>query len=416
MTDTERNGVENNILNRLRDLEESGFADIASFVKLVLRHYPSPVSQARPLRLAPSVDDGVSPTEGGALVESKDVMMKVLTNADGRYSVSGYGQRAARCFGEFYLCLDAGPAYDREASKVNAAIQSLSAPAAFATALAETRRVIRNDPTASVDEISAKVLAHVCELWFGLPEGAHMITSGELSLSIQAASCPGDYAPTSGFIFSANPIVPLEQLALFCGSKLKAAGTLAIPSLRTGALAPDSLSRVILDAFPDDDLAMRTIIGVMMGMLPTCDHNLKNVVKAWQANAETIPRLKAALEQSGEADPYLKANSVLRSPLVATMQLNPVPADIWRTASEDHALGDTFVRKGDKIAVSIEAVTQADAAAGVVDPFPIFGGNRNAQESPLHACPGFEAAMAVMLGAIYGMLEPLAPTATQPQV
>jgi hypothetical protein len=414
MADTELDGTEKNLLNRLRDLEKSGFADIASFVKVVLRHYPSPVSQSQPLRLAPAVDDGVSPTESGALVESKDMMMKVLANVDGHYSVSGYGQRGARCFGEFYLCLDAGPAYDREAHKVNAAIQGLSAPAAFATALAETRRVIRNDQAASIDDISTEVLAHVCELWFGLPDGAHMITSGEASLSVQAASCPGDYAPTSAFIFSANPSMPLEQLALFCGSKLKVAGNQAIPRLRSAPLPPDSLSRVILDAFPDDDLAMRTIIGVMMGMLPTCDNNLKNVVKAWQANTETFPRLKAALEQSSEADPYLKANSVLRKPLAATMQLNPVPADIWRTATGDHTLGDTFVRKGDKIAVSITAVTQADAAAGVVDPFPIFGGNRNAREHPLHACPGFEAAMAVMLGVVYGMLEPGAPTATQP--
>jgi hypothetical protein len=409
MTETGPNEVQGNILKRLEELEESGFTEIAGFLRALADRPPSSISRHRPLRLAPPVDDGVSPTDDGALVESKDMMMKVLLDANRDYSVSGYGKRAVRCFGEFYLCLDAGSEYDQQAGQINAAIQRISEPASFSLALKETRIIIQDDPGAGIDNISPTVLAHICNLWFGLPDGTRMITSEGPSLSSSTASCPGDFAATSGYIFSADPSPFLEHLAMFCGSKLKDSGTRAVPHLRSAPLPADSLSRVILDAFPDDNLAMRTIIGVMMGMLPTLDNNLKNVVKAWQADGDTLPRLRTALQQSDEPDPYLRASGVLSEPLMRTMQLNPVPADIWRTAVRDHTLADTVVGTGARVTLSIESVTRADAAAGVIDPFPIFGGNRNVDLHPIHACPGYDAAMGIMLGVINGILEPTDP-------
>jgi hypothetical protein len=92
-----------------------------------------------------------------------------------------------------------------------------------------------------------------------------------------------------------------------------------------------------------------------------------------------------------------------------TMQLNPVPADIWRTAVRYHTLADTAVGTGARVTLSIESVTRADAAAGIIDPFPIFGGNRNVDLHPIHACPGYDAAMGIMLGVINGILEPTDP-------
>lgn len=406
MAETGSNEVSSNTLKGLGDLEENGFTEIAGFLKSFANSPYSPNLRNRPLRLTPTVDNGVSSTEDGALVESKDLMMKVLSSASKDYSVTGYGKRAVNCFGEFYLCLDAGSEYDLQAGQINEAIQRISAHASFALALNETRSLMQANPGVATYNISSFVVAHICKLWFGLPDGTHMMPSESPSLSSSTSHCPGDFAATSGYIFSADPSPLLEQLAMFCGLKLKDSGTKAVPRLRSASLGGDSLGRVILDVFPDDNLAMRTIIGVMMGMLPTLDHNLKNVIKAWQANGDTLPRLRTALQQSGESDPYLRASGVLSKPLLKTMQLNPVPAEIWRTAIRDHALADTALGTGDRVTLSIESVTRADAAAGVIDPFPIFGGNRNADLHPVHACPGYEAAMGIMLGIINGILEP----------
>jgi hypothetical protein len=38
--------------------------------------------------------------------------------------------------------------------------------------------------------------------------------------------------------------------------------------------------------------------------------------------------------------------------------------------------------------------------------FPVFGGDRKPTPHPTHACPGYEAAIGVMLGFVNGWLEP----------
>ena len=62
---------------------------------------------------------------------------------------------------------------------------------------------------------------------------------------------------------------------------------------------------------------------------------------------------------------------------------------------------------GDKIYISILRATQEDLRSGVSDVCPVFGGNRSAAPDPTHACPGFEMAMGVLLGVVYGVVESL---------
>ena len=74
---------------------------------------------------------GVSRKEKMVTVTSKSLVMEVLHNTEGHYSVAGYNARAKHCFGEIYLGLDAGPEYDHQANKINEAIGSISAGSGF---------------------------------------------------------------------------------------------------------------------------------------------------------------------------------------------------------------------------------------------------------------------------------------------
>ena len=85
-----------------------------------------------------------------------------------------------------------------------------------------------------------------------------------------------------------------------------------------------------------------------------------------------------------------------------------MPPEVWRTATSDHTLGDENVRTGDQVVVDIASVTASDLESGKTDVFVVFGGDRSARHHPTHACPGYEAAIAIMLGTITGLMEPVA--------
>ena len=93
--------------------------------------------------------------------------------------------------------------------------------------------------------------------------------------------------------------------------------------------------------------------------------------------------------------------------MMAAMQQNPMPPQMWRTAvAPDQWPGSppVDIQPGDKIIVDVLKVTQADLAAGVLDVAPVFGGNRDVSPFPTHACPGIWAGMGVFLGILAGTL------------
>lgn len=371
---------------------------------------PSPVDNRGP------PDDGVTRTPNGVSVTSKDLVMKVFLDLDGNYSVNGYAERAANSFGQIYLCLDKGPEYDRQSTQVNAAICSITAAESFRLALAETRNVLAGNPTADIHAISNQVLASISRLWFDLPDTVNVIAGG-IRVDVQPPPpprCPGDFTFTSGYIFKPDPDAspPLAQLGPVLGRMLKDAVLQYVAALRTANRLPTGvLSRAVFDAFPSgpDDLIARTIIGVMMGMLPTIDGNLTATVTTWQGNG-TFATLQQALKQRPAAYPYARASTVLVRPLMQAMQAAPVPDSVWRTAVRQHTLGTdnpVEVKPGDKITIDLQTATRRDLHAGNTDVFPVFGGDRSTTPHPTHACPGYESAIGIMLGVINGMMEPV---------
>jgi hypothetical protein len=101
----------------------------------------------------------------------------------------------------------------------------------------------------------------------------------------------------------------------------------------------------------------------------------------------------------------MRACEVLEKSLKQAMQKGPVPGAVFRTAIKQHKLDGQNVNVGDKIAINIEKATQEDLSKGVADVFVMFGGDRHTKGHPLHACPGYRAAMGVLLGSIAGLME-----------
>ena len=355
---------------------------------------------------------GNRPPASDVSVTTKNLAMSVYLDADQNYSVSGYNERAGACFGKIYLGLDKGPEYDRQATKVNAAIQAISAPDAFNLALRATRKALAASPNASDDAVTVTALAEVCKPWFDLPDGTEVV-EGAMRLVVPAPSpahCPGDFTLPSGYIFFPEPF--LKDFGEDHGKLLKRQVDQFIASLRAANKTPvGSISRVIFNAFPnDDDLIARTLIGVMTGMLPTAGINLTNTMSAWRANnGATFTALQTVLKQSTATDPYLRAQGVLLEPLMRTIQSNPMPPQVWRTATKDHTLATTPpapVKQGDKVIVDIASATREDLNANITDVFAVFGGDRSKAAHGTHACPGYQAAIGVMLGVINGLMEP----------
>jgi hypothetical protein len=360
-------------------------------------------------------DGGVGRTADGVLVTSKDLVMQVFLNADGNYSVAGYQERMKQSIGPIYLGMDWGPEYEKLSTKANEAIGRVTRKEAFDFALKETRAALSAlpDPGAfDIQAISDTVLAAVCKYWFDVPDGEFVQPGGwRLSNLFPPARCPGDYTPPSAYIFHPDPDFLLTQIGQRTGQMLRdAVGKLVAARRPPGNPPVGALTRAFFEIFPnspdDDDLLARVIIGAMMGMLPTVNGNLVATVKSWQKSA-TFMALQAKLKSSSQTDEFARAREVIEQPMEQAMQFAPTPDSVWRTAIREHTLGTknpVQVHPGDKIYIGIAKATQEDLRAGVTDVCPIFGGNRSATPHPTHACPGFEMAMGVLLGVVYGVV------------
>jgi cytochrome P450 len=359
--------------------------------------------------------EGATRDDFGIMVTGKDLVMQVYLNAEDNYSVQGYAERTRKCYGEIYLALDKGSEYDRQSTIPNRAVGSVSREDAFALTLDIARRAVAACPhpgafeVAHLDGILNHILADLCTVWFGLPDGAAMVAGGIRPTGITPpAHCPGDFALPSGFIFIPKPDAVTTSAGQASGHLLKETVTRFIAAHRAaGTLPTANISRAIFEALPNEDqLIGRTIIGVMMGFLPTTYFNLVHAVSEWWPSG-TFKTLQQRLKENNEPA-FPRARSVLEQPLMQAMQRKPMPDAVWRTAVKKHKLGPVDVNPGDKIYVNIAKATLADQQAGNTDVFPIFGGNRGAHPHPQHACPGYAMAMGVMLGTLNGLMEPTA--------
>ena len=399
--------------NTLNVAERKFARDAGTVWGLMLEHLVDKhVETAAAMKINP--EGGVARTPEGIVVTSKELVLQVLLNPDGNYTIEGYQPRMEQSIGVIYLGMDWGPEYERQSTPANAAIGRVTRREAFELAVKETRAALAAVPAPGgvldIQAVSDVVFAKLCAHWFDIPDGVYVKRDFRWYETLSRI-CPGDYSPPSGYIVHPDPDFILSSIGQRTGQILRESVNEYVAEKRaTGQLPTAALTRAFFEEFPDpkdNDLLARTIVGVMMGALPTINGNLVTIVKTWQRTA-TLLALQAKLNASKETDEFVKAHEIVEAPMRQTMQMQPTPDWLWRLAKKDHTIGTknpVQVRTGDKIYLSITQATQEELHAGGNDVCPLFGGDRSQKPHPTHACPGFEMGFGILLGVVYAVVD-----------
>jgi hypothetical protein len=393
---------------------------------------------------------GVLRTPQGVLAASDALVNAVYLDPEQRYSVSGQGERMKHSFGEIFIGLDPGPRYDAESAGTNAAILRVGRAEAFAVgwaaadavlgrlgqAVGEISRAMGTAYPAELDlrrDFIAPTLALVCKAWFGLPDlpsesdlkadptaRARYVEAGDWSFAPpteRLPRCPGDYMAPSRYCFYPDPTLTIIEYGVAHGQALHWAAKHYLDGLRPQGRPsvppappprpPGPLTQAMMAAIPDDnDRLARTLIGTMTGALPPIDGNLRAILYEW-LQEKTLWRYQRTLFSAPPSpDTRLAwAEAHLESPMKAAMQKRPAPDLLWRTVKKPHRLGDLDLSVGDRVIISVVSATLERRNNGDDDVSAVFGGRRQSEPHPVHACPAYEMAMGTMLGILTALLQ-----------
>ncbi len=389
-------------------------------------------------------------TDYGVLVGSPALLQTVLQDREGHYSVCGYADRMNHSIGPIFLGLDAGDDYARLADPVNRLIAGISRDEAFLLGRRALTEVLRNAWIAGsplpgpsggparmpvdLKRLSDEVLARVARHWFGLPDGTHVLAAAR-DWAWQADTnarprCPGHFDTPSRYFFQPLPegTAAEEQGRRHGRQLLEAVRNWVIQCRAQSERLEGTLAPALFDAMAaqSDTTLASTCIGVLMGFLPTVDGCWRRALMDSRAD----PRLwlaQARLQALGTPE-LAQAEPLLLPWLEQALMRHPVPDMIWRTARHDHALGPVpVVSAGRRVVLGLMSGTQAqwqarEAGGSAAQSCPadlslLFGGRRQAGTAhPLHACPGQEAAMGLLLGMSAGLLGATLEPGAQPQL
>ncbi|WP_339949531.1 hypothetical protein [uncultured Albimonas sp.] len=365
----------------------------------------------------------------------EDLAMEVLSNVHGRYSVRGYAERADRSLGRFYLGCDRGAEYDAVGPTANALVGALQWDHGFDLALAAARRALaghagpaRPDP----EQVSHAVLTAACREWYGLPDTGDRVIEGEpwsgppfpRLLDTGPPQCPNDFVLLSAHIFFEDPLFPITMGGRAAGARLRLALQRHVRGYRLGEMdLPGTIACELGRRIEDDEALASTLIGHVMGMVPTTKENFRQIIAAWRDDRSDFGEeaaLAAAMRAriaAGDSE-AAAARKTLVPAMTAAMLDDPTPVEIWRTVCVDHDLAGKRLEEGDVVVVAIERITQqaitpADGSTPdfeSLDVRPVFGGDREPRDGrpgQEHACPGREVAMGLMAGMAWAVLETL---------
>ena len=372
----------------------------------------------------------------GLLVGSGQGVEQVLKSPAS--SVSGYAKRMARAMGPIFLGLDdrADGRYQAEAGPVVDEIRRLDARQAFDVAAEAVRQRLcaleqgareqadmAKDPVFELvldwRELVDEVLARLCEAWFGLDapmQGAFFERGGFAWPPAPGAlpRYPGHFMAPSRYIFQPRPGTMAEHQGQTHAQALTAAmtsflaqqGATPLNDPLTRAEAP--VGRAIqLHPLAQGDLAFaaRTMVGAIMGFVPTMDGALRAVMAEWLRSGE-FGRLRASLRGTAQGWDEVQRNTELGDAMDRALQLRCVPDLVWRTATAPIEVAPGVVAEpGERLVLGLGSAAQEALAEGRRDERrSMFGGVREAPDAPTHACPGYAAARAAMLGALVALL------------
>ncbi len=378
---------------------------------------------------------GVLKCPMGVLVGSRDKVAELLRDPAQRTTVSGYAERMPASTGLIFLGLDDRPdsRYRREAVPVRAAIGQLDTGVAFETAREAVRLRLEklilgaiHQAGLSADreyelvfddrELVDEVLARLCERWFGLRSGGDPGFFERGGFLWKAKSglprYPGHFMAPSRYLFQPVPERTAQALGEQHGTELREAmkaflqaqGPRPLADPQTGDEAP--VGRAIVEhplSQGDPDFAARTMVGAIMGFVPTMDGALRAVIAEWRRSGE-LARLRGI--GRGQTWQRADADRELADAMDRALQLRPVPDVIWRRAAVDFELAPGVdVKAGQTLVLGLGSAAHESLEQGRPDDsLAMFGGARDGHGVPTHACPGYAAARAAMLGALTALV------------
>ena len=366
----------------------------------------------------------------GTLVGGFDGVRRALRDDAQAFSVAGQGQRMSATIGLNYLGQDWWtPDYQAVAPRVNAVVAGVSEQQAFDTALPIVQAVLARlaqlpqprpghvpsaPPRCAIDLIglSEKVLAALCQRWFGLPDtGAAPRWMQEGGWTEQPAKagqlprCPGSIVSSSRTIFAPHPQPAVVTRAQREGPRVRAA---VAAMLKAGAQG--SLTQQIVAALrpgTPDTVITDTVAGMLLGFPPTVHGNFVQTLRHWIDSGALWQQQQALADTplaAGAHPAYERTRDALRRALLDTIQARPVPEMLWRCPVKGGKVQHDPARRivlGVRSALADLPGPRADydelAFGGSLDPAsPIHG---------RHACPGYGMGVGVLLALLAGLLD-----------
>ncbi|MFZ5550843.1 MAG: hypothetical protein ACOZJX_19250 [Pseudomonadota bacterium] len=396
---------------------------------------------------------GALRTPHGVLVCDASLVRRVLARSGSDFTVNGYHQRMKPSIGEIYLGLDdRGPGCPyREQSEVpNRAIQAITSEEAFDTASRSVHRKLAlmtgfekmlaratNRPAwelnLNLKEIVDQVIEDLCRAWFGLPgppapdDPRAPTPPAEPEFAAGPARwdwadgtpprCPGNFSAPSRYFFQPWPNDTVEDFGRRYGSTLTQAMLAYVQRRRQlAALPAEPLAKAIFSMRTggqpaSDELVARTLVGAMMGFIPTLDGALRLVLNEWLRDGD-FWSLRASWVAAQTASAQAETTKALDVALRRAMQLRPMPELVWRVVARDCHLGPLALKEGETVVVSLVSAMHQALEEGSDDVMAMFGGDRAAHPFS-HACPGYAAAMGALRGALAALVqsqEPMRPS------
>lgn len=356
---------------------------------------------------------GVLDTEFGLLVGSVKNMELVLGNED-VFSVEKalgnegdcYLNRMQKSLGPIFLGLDQGEQYRQQSDAINSAIMAVTKDDAFALCkqittkqILETKAIKGAPCQLSMVSLVDQVLAELCQHWFDVPDGQLIQAGGQpYAADDRSLHCPAHYIAPSRAIFSPNP----EPYTAVAGQRSGQALQMATLGLmQRGFPFNGILSKAVMETELTSEQKASALVGIMLGFLPTTYGNLLTILKFW-IESKSLWRLQQSYLAQGNYA-LTGVQKSFESALLSTMQLDPTPEMIWRTAIKD--FDQWGIKKGKKVVLSVTSAAQDLKQRGKLDVFPAFGGDRRIKAAATHACPGYDMAIGVLLGFMAAVME-----------
>jgi Dyp-type peroxidase family len=374
---------------------------------------------------------GFEPTPYGILLSREKESLALFADRD--YSVCEYGKRMTRSFGLLILGQDPGNGYEASSPAPNAFVSNITRAKAYEVALEVGRKVLqgalrvvqpgtpaKSRRIADLGVWADRAFCEIVEQCFGFPDETVMRKGGTAEMSGPLPCCPDDFRAVSGYIFEAQPTDAQVQAALGRGALIAGAGAAFAKARREALDKGEPPQRTLMDALLHDrymdgdlDATSRAWIGAVNGFTVPTGESFERIVGTWLETGDfwRLQEAYGALPDKASLD-FLEQNKTagfLAKAVIETFQMAPVPFALHRRVKANRVLRPGVVATPDTaVVVLTTSVGQELLDAQKLDYAALFGGEFDLAKPPgaaVHACPGREMALGVIMGLAAAVFE-----------